>query len=196
MPIRFPLPDQDDLKKLPLGAIVAYAARSARRVQPLYGCVEDTAEVARHEAAVESAISLAEDFCHSHEVNAAAYGAAYAAREAASGAQAQDAARAASAAARAAAYAFDIPKSAVYDHPVYASRVATEAADAAEAAVRAAEAAAEGRAAVEAAARADFDRLLQLNAGIYPKLGHPFDPHEKGPLGPLWHTTPPAWFVR
>lgn len=193
MPISIQLPTANDLKQLPLGAIVAYAARSARRVQPLYACAGDTAEMAKHRAAVEGAIALAEAFCHSHEVTASAYGAAYAAREAATGERASAAARAASGAARAAAYAFDLPKSAVYDHAVYASRVAAEAADAADAAARAA--AAEGQAAIEAAARADFDRLRQLNSGTYPQLGYPLDPSEQGPLGPLWNTVPPAWFA-
>jgi hypothetical protein len=194
MSISIQLPTLDDLKQLALGAIVAYAARSARRVQPLYGCPGDAAERAEHEAAVEGAIALAEAFCHSHEAKTSAYGAAYAAREAATDERARAAARAASGAARAAAYAFDLPKSAVYDHAVYASRVVAEAADAAEAAGRAA--AAEGPSAVEAAARADFDRLRQLNSGTYPQLGHPLDPSEQGPLGPLWSTVPPAWFVR
>ena len=186
MPDTPELPTRDDLKQLPLGAIVAYAVRCARRVQPLYGRAAGIAELPKHEAAVEGAISLAENFCLSHDVSAAAYDAAYAARDAADAADAKDAARAAAAAARAAAYAFDVPKSAVYDRPVYASRVAAEAVDAAEAAARAADHAFDGARAVEAAARADFDRLLKLNQGTYPKLGQPIDPTENGPLGPLW----------
>ncbi len=195
MPNALALPTTDDLQKLPLGAIVTYAARCARRVQPLYDCPADTPELERHKADVEWAISLAETFCLSHEVSAAAYAAAYAARDATAAVEAQDAARAASAAARAAAYAFDIPKSAVYDHSVYASRVAVEAADAAQAAARAAGHAADGTGAAQAAARADFDRLLTLNPGTYPKLGDPIDPTENGPLGMLWPEGPPKWFA-
>jgi len=193
MPDKRELPTADDLKKLPLGAIVAYAVRCARRVQPLYGCAAGIAELRKHEAAVEGAISLAEDFCLSHDVSAPAYGAAYAARDAADTTVAKDAARAAAAAARAAAYAFDLPKCAVYDRPVYTSRVAAEAIDGARAAARAAEHASGSAAAVEAAARADFDRLSELNQGTYPELGQPIDATKNGPLGPLWPEGPPEW---
>lgn len=195
MPDARELPTTDDLKKLPLGAIVAYAARCARRVQPLYGCAAGAAESRKHEAAVEGAISVAENFCLSHDVSAPAYGAAYAARDAADTTVAKDAARAAAAAARAAAYAFDLPKCAVYDRPVYTSRVAAEAGDAAEAAARAAEHASGSAAPVEAAARADFDRLSKLNQGSYPELGQPIDATKNGPLGPLWAEGPPEWFA-
>jgi len=195
MPDKPSLPTKDDLKKLPLGAIVAYAVRCARRVQPLYGRVAGMAELRKHEAAVEWAISLAENFCLRHDVSAPAYAAAYAAKDAAEDAEARDAARAAAAAARAAAYAFDVPKSAVYDQPVYASRVAAEAVDAAEAAARAADHASGGASALEAAARADFDRLSNLNQGTYPGLGQPIDATKHGPLGPLWPEEPPRWFA-
>ena len=206
------LPTEDDLKKLPLGAIVAYAVRCARRVQPLYGRAAGLAEWRKHETALEWAISLAENFCLSHVVSAAAYDAAYGARSAAQAVDARDAARAASAAARAAAYAFDVPKSAVYDHVIYASRVAAEAVDAAKAAARAAAHAASATtaaacspdedesdenddedAAQDAAARADYDRLLKLNPGAFPKLGQPIDATENGPLGPLWPAGEPDW---
>lgn len=196
MPIRSELPTQNDLEKLPLGAIVAYAVRCARRVQPLYGRAAGIAELAKHEAAVGWAISLAEDFCLSHVVNAAAYDAAYVARTSVEAVDARDAARAAAAAARAAAYAFDVPRSAVYDRAVYASRVAAEAVDGAKAAARAADHASDGARVVEAAARADFDRLLELNQGTYPKLGQPIDPTENGPLGPLWPAEAPTWWQK
>ena len=186
MSIPSELPSQDELKTLPLGAIVAYAARCARRVQPQYRSAATGDESAKHAAAVEAAISLAEHYCQSQQVSVPAYDAAYAARDAAAGELARDAARAASGAVRAAAYAFDIPKSAVYDHPIYASHVATEAADGAQAAARAA---ADPAAAV-AAARADFDRLGELQLGAYPAPGTPLDPSENGPLGRFWPTTP------
>lgn len=195
MPDQPSWPTEDELRKLPLGAIVAYAARCARRVQPLYGRAAGAAKPTKHEAAIEWAISLAENFCLRHEVSGAAYAAAYDARDAVDAADARDAARAASAAARAAAYAFDIPKSAVYEHAVYANRVAIEADDAANAAARAANHACDGARAVEAAARADFDRLLQLNQGTYPQLGTPIAATENGPLGPLWPGGPPDWFA-
>lgn len=193
MPNRPKLPTEDDLKKLPLGAIVAYAVRCARRVQPLYGCAAHVAELPKHEASIEGTISLAEKFCLNHEVKDAAYGTAYPAMDAADSAAAKAAAKAAAAAARAAGYAFHLPKNAVYDQPLYAGRVATEAVDGAKAAARAAGHAAGGAGAFAAAAQADFDRLLQLKSGSYPKLGQPIDPTENGPLGPLWPAGEPDW---
>lgn len=189
------LPTRDELNKLPLEAIVAYAARCARRVQPLYGRAAGMADFSKHEATVEWAISLAEKFCLTHVVGPPAYDAAYEARTVVHAADAKDAARAAGAAARAAAYAFDVPKSAVYDRAIYASRVAAEAADAAQAAARAAAHASPSAGAVEAAAKADFDRLSELNPGTDPNSGQPIDPTVNGPLGPLWPEGPPEWFV-
>jgi len=182
MSMQSELPSQEDLKKLPLGAIVAYAARYARRVQPRFGSAAGGGDLSKHTAAVDAAIAVAEKYCQTQQVSVPAYDAAHAAQDAAADEASRDAARAASAAARAASYAFDIPKSAVYDHPIYASRVAAEAAAGALAAARAAA----DPAAARAAARADFARLLELNSGAYPAVGTPLDPAEHGPLGPLW----------
>ena len=198
MPQTPELPTTEDLQKLPLEAIVAYAARCARRVQPLYGRAAGMAEFPKHEAAVEWAILLAERFCLTHVVGAPAYDAAYHARTAAHAADAKDAARAAAGAARAAAYAFDLPKSAVYDRAIYASRVAAEAADAAQAAARAAARASHQAGVFETAAKTDFECLLQLNPvnpGASSKSGQPIDPAANGPLVPLWPDGPPEWFV-
>jgi hypothetical protein len=49
---------------------------------------------------------------------------------------------------------------------------------------------------LDAAARADYDRLRELNLGVYPELGQPIDPMENGPLGPLWPKGPPEWFAQ
>ena len=62
------LPTEDDLKKLPLLAIVAYAVRCARRAQPVLDTIPS---FAMHGAAVEQAISLAERFCVGADLNAA-----------------------------------------------------------------------------------------------------------------------------
>jgi len=51
------LPTEEELRALPRRAIVAYAARCARRVQPLYRSKHE-----RHVQAVERAIALAERF--------------------------------------------------------------------------------------------------------------------------------------
>ena len=98
MPDEPSLPTEDDLKKLPLLAIVAYTVRCARRFQPLYRLASGIADFAKHEAAVERAISVAEQFCHGHDVSAvvdAAGTAAFSAANAASHDAAQAAALAA-----------------------------------------------------------------------------------------------------
>ncbi len=61
----------DDLKKLPLRAIVALAARCARRVQYLAFLPDDHREKERCRAAVTSAIQLAEDFAKGSACSAA-----------------------------------------------------------------------------------------------------------------------------
>ena len=58
----------EDLKKLPLRAIVALSARCARRVQHLALLPEDHPESERCAAAVASAIRLAEDFAKARPV--------------------------------------------------------------------------------------------------------------------------------
>ena len=50
----------EELQQLPLNALVAFAARCARRVQPLYRLPEDVPDRLKHIVAVEIAITLAE----------------------------------------------------------------------------------------------------------------------------------------
>lgn len=57
------LPTTEDLRRLTLRAIAAYAARCARRVQPLYESDED-----RHVEAVDKAICVAEAFARGDKV--------------------------------------------------------------------------------------------------------------------------------
>ena len=185
------LPTKDDLKKLPLLAMVAYAVRCARRVQPILDTIPS---FATHGAAVEQAISLAERFCVGKDLNAAvdaaeraaerAADAAAVARQFAGGNAAALAAGAAQAAAQATAAVEDS-----WADPNSADRVVRAATYAVG---RASRAAADRCAAVSAAARADYDRLRSLNLGTYPDLGQPIDPTETGPLGPLWPEGPPA----
>ena len=56
-----------DLKQLPLRALVAYAARCARRVQSLYAPPEGHPEAADCQAALEAAIRVAEQFASGEE---------------------------------------------------------------------------------------------------------------------------------
>jgi hypothetical protein len=185
------LPTEDDLKKLPLLAIVAYAVRCARRAQPVLDTIPS---FAMHGAAVEQAISLAERFCVGANLNAApdaAERAAEAAGRAASVAQSfagGSAVALAAGAAQAAAQAIAAVEDSWAD-PNSADRVVravTNGAGRASRAVAADRTAADRTAAVNAAARADYDRLLSLNPGTYPDLGEPIDPTETGPLGSLW----------
>jgi hypothetical protein len=60
MPDQRSLPTEDDLKRPPLRAIVAYAVRCARRAQPLFARAGEMPDITNHEAALELAISLAE----------------------------------------------------------------------------------------------------------------------------------------
>lgn len=191
MPDQTTLPTEDDLKRLPLLAIVAYAVRCARRALPV---VDAVPSFATHGAAVKQAIFFVERFCAGEDLNVApdageraataAGRAAAVAQSFAGGPALALAAGAAQAAAQAAAAVEDSwadPASAVR-----AVRAATYAAGRAGRAV-----APDRSAAVNAAARADYDRLLGLNPGTYPELGQPIDPTENGPLGPLWPEGPP-----
>src|SRR4051812_12816304 len=59
---------EEELKRLPLRAIVAYAARCARRVRPLYRLPDDVHDRERDEAAVSRAITLAEEFADGYRI--------------------------------------------------------------------------------------------------------------------------------
>ena len=63
------LPTNAELRKLPIPAIVAYAVRCARRVQPLYS-LAGSANVERYQGALENALYVAERFCQGHSVSA------------------------------------------------------------------------------------------------------------------------------
>lgn len=188
------LPTEDDLKTLPLRAIVAYAVRCAKRVQPLYAGAAWLPGFAEHEAAVERAISLAQNFCLGQDVSAIDDAVAAAAAAEAAAWVAADAAKAAAFAAAYAAYAANAANAATY--------AADEAVDAA---IAAADAEAEAYAdddlcadntrVAARAAKTDIDRLLQLNLGTYPELGQRIDPTENGPLGLLWPEGPPEWYT-
>lgn len=63
------LPTSDDLKKLPLRAIVAYAVRCARRVQPMFRLANAMPDFLKQDWAVERAISVAERFCLDNDLS-------------------------------------------------------------------------------------------------------------------------------
>lgn len=175
------LPTEEDLEQLSLRGIVAFAARCAKRVQPRYGLAKSIAGFAEHQQALSTAISMAEQFCQVPDINVltAAAGADTAAYDAADAKIdiASSAAACAAAACEAANTAED----------------AAPAFDAACAATYAASASGEHADVFTEAACNDFERLLEADDGIWPDLGDPIDPSEKGPLGPLWPDGPPGW---
>ena len=198
---------QDQLAKLPLRAIVAFAVRCARRVQPLGRVLTEYRQVE-----VDDAIVIAEGFARGGKADRAARAAARAvdaARAAAAKAAADsdwvdaDDAEAAAAWADATVRATDAAACAA--RAANAARAADiAAADAAAARAAADAAAAEdtaraawdtGRAASRTAARGDLHQLLALELGRPGTLGKPIDPAEDGPLGPLWPNAAPDWYT-
>jgi PTS system nitrogen regulatory IIA component len=182
-------PSLDELKQLPLRAVVALAARCARRVQPFFKLPDDHPEKQRHVAAVERAIRTAEEFVRGIPV-AAPDAAASAARSASLAYSAARVASLALWAAEAASKASDAE--AASDAVQAAGRASGAVWDAAKAAGNAARAAGDAANAYNAwftaaaASRSDFSQLCGLGLGRFPELGEPFDPSENGPLGPLW----------
>jgi hypothetical protein len=187
----------DDLKGLPLRAIVAWATRCARRVQPPVQPHEGPPETDQHRVAVEAALRMAEDFARGDfprpvedVVRAidAVRGAATAGGECAV------------AAAHAAASAMQAIDTAGRKTADPAEGTATEedvddrialgfTENTALAALRAAEEAVTAGGVhnehfVRAADR-DYRALLGLNLGRFPDEGQPVDPSPDGPLGPL-----------
>jgi hypothetical protein len=191
----------EDLKKLPLRAIVALSARCARRVEHMALLPDDHPENERCRAAVGAALRVAEDFargrpCPSPESVVREIEACRAIGE---GAFVHDMAMAAviraAHAAATALHALDLrgepeEKDLLGDpQPNPLPHLADISADLAtgEAFTAAVEAAAaEGHAdpfikgAIE-----DYKELLRLDLGSYPQAGKPIDPSPDGPLGPL-----------
>lgn len=185
----------DDLKRLPLRAIVAFAARCARRVQPL----DRGAATTR----LEFAIDFAERFAKDEEIRW--HDAVDAGREAAvSEAEhvADAAANAADAASRVAKISDNIANADCAPNNLYIARDASARA-VVTAAYSAAALAADAAASVSplaadvssSAANRDYKRLMELEPGNFPALGRPIDPTETGPLGPLWPNGEPEWYV-
>src|SRR5512135_3938747 len=201
----------DQLTELPLRAIVAFAVRCARRVQPLGHVLTEYRQVE-----VEDAIASAEGFARGGKAVRAAGAAARAANAARAAARAVDAARAAAAKAAADSDWVDADDAEAADAwaeaPVRAADAAACAARAANAAraadIAAADASAAGadadtaraawdtgRDAARDAARGDLHRLRALDLGRPGTLGKPIDPAEDGPLGPLWLDGAPDWYA-
>ena len=193
----------EDLKKLPIRAIVAFAARCARRVEDLSQLPEGHPERASRRAAIDAAIRMAEEVsrgsaCTSVEPVVQAVDASCSA--AGGGFGCERAAAAVAAAARAAATALLTLNPGESDQGAnrwtntaearsFLSRLANDTADLAAldaftAAVEAADAVGRDDAFIGGAVR-DYERLLGLRLGSYPQAGQPIDPSPDGPLGPL-----------
>ena len=187
---------QERLAQLPRRAVVAFAARCTRRVQPLTHFIPQ-----QDRDAIDRAIASAEAFAKGIAADWAAHRAAAADARAAAVAvvaAAVDAARATAAdAARAAAVAAAVADDAAWADAAWADADARAAvAWATDAVAWAADAAASAaRAATRAATSRDLERLIALNLGQPGTLGAPIDPSEAGPLGPLWPHGVPEWYT-
>jgi len=179
---------REQLAQLPHHAVVAFAARCARRVQPLTHALPQQGR-----DAIDRAIASAKAFAKgtadaaaddaAARADAARADAARADAEAAVAAKAAGAARAGAEAAW--ADAADVAR---------ADAAGDAAAWAADAALVAG-AAADDEAAAWAAAASDLERFIALKLGEPDTLGAPIDPSEAGPLGPLWPHGVPEWYT-
>jgi hypothetical protein len=193
----------EDLKKLPLRAIVAFAARCARRVEPIAQFPAGDPQQEAHRVAIDDAIRLAEEIARGSACTAIEpVVRALEATRAISGAwvACECAAAAAAAAARTAATVCLMLNPGEGDRDAdrwtntpearsYLSHLANVTADivaldAFTAAVEAANAVAFDDAFMRGAIQ-DYERLLGLHLGTYPQAGQPIDPSPDGPLGPL-----------
>ena len=165
---------RERLAQLPHHAAVAFAARCARRVQPLTHALPQQGR-----DAIDRASESAEAFAKG-TADAAADDAASRADASRADAEAAVAAKAAGAA-RAGAEA------------AWADAADVARADAAGAAAAWAAAAA---LVAGAAAASDLDRLIALKRGEPDTLGAPIDQSEAGPLGPLWPQGMPEWYTQ
>ncbi len=191
----------EDLKKLPLRAIVALAARCARRVESLSLLPDGHADMDRCRAAIDGAIRLAEDFAKGSPCRAvpSVIREVEACRAIAQGEHTRETAVAAVVwTAHAAAAAMEglglQPEPAEVSvtgtrqpnpFPHLADVAADLAArDAFTAAVDAAGAAGHADKFTNGAVQ-DYQALLKLELGCYPEAGQPIDPSPAGPLGDL-----------
>jgi hypothetical protein len=199
----------DDLKKLPLRAIVAFATRCARRVERQALPPDDHPEKGKWASAIAEALRAAEDFARGRPDPPieSAVRAVEAGQAAVQGDITRENAYAAVVrAAHAAACAVHViavrqePKDKRLVsggpplHPL--GHLADLTAELA--ALGAFTAATDAAQAVASTndfttwASEDYRKLLKLGLGHYPEAGQPIDPSPEGPLGPLWPGTDAA----
>lgn len=181
---------KDDLSKIPLRAMVAWAARCARRVQPLYHVDGLSAKKEhKHVSAIDQVIGAAEAFANSVDDKTFEGTRAYNILDA--GRDARDAAGH-GVAAWVATSALNAARSAVYAAQGPTGAIVIDAEDAFDCAIKAAES---NSSEVSEAASADFQKLLAAKLGDFPELGQPVDPSASGALGPLWPSGVPQWYT-
>jgi hypothetical protein len=181
MPDEFELPSEEDLKKLSRRAIVAYAARAARRAQPLF-----RSDNAADTETIERAIAIAEQFASQPDADRIARDATAAASAAAqistTGGEATM-----HAAAEAATYAADAAAAHLADDPVADT---AHAAHAAAGFARTAYPASSDAELFKSACCADYTTLLETDAvGLTTHTGTPINFEH---LGPLWPNGAPG----
>jgi len=179
------------LRKLPVRALAAFAARCARRVRPLFGSHLPGVDAVEHAIVVSerfaSGVAVTDD-----DAQAAAKAAAWAANASVNAAAAASCPSTAFYAARFAAYS-------AADAAV--TRSAADAASAAESAYSAAAllsfaAGPAPRTDTDRAMSGDLRRLVDLDLGDMRTLGREIDATRAGPLGALWPEGEPEWFHR
>jgi hypothetical protein len=181
----------EDLAKLSLRAIVAFAVRCARRVPSSYSPSHWVSK------AIDDALSIAETFAKRKVPKSFGDRANRAAKEATEASKsvseqlktgAYSAASAATAAALASASAHYAARNQASDSEAFEGR-----SSAISSAQFAYEIAAKLDSQAAAAAHIDFEHLLSLKSGRPGTLGPFIDPSEQGPLGPLWPAGEPEW---
>ena len=174
----------DQLKVLPLRAIVAFAARCARRVEPLAQLPEGDARRESRRTAVDAALRMAEAFARGSDapLDESVVAAIDATRDAGDESAGSSAVSAAAQAAHAAASAW-------HDRVLLSASLTHVTADLA--ALNAYTAAAGAFVSVGyhnedfvGAALRDYDTLVRLQLGRYPEPGAPVDPLRGGPWAP------------
>jgi hypothetical protein len=192
----------EQLKALPLRAIVAFAARCARRVEPLAQLPEGHPQRESRREAVEAALRMAESFARGTDdpPDESVVAAIDASRDVGGELAGAAAASAIAQAAHAAASAWHVGSQVAEEsrapgkHSIEAGRFrgALTHVTADLAAMNAFTAAAEAFVSVGYrnehfvdAALKDYHTLVGLELGRYPEPGNPVDPSPGGPLGPL-----------
>jgi hypothetical protein len=194
----------EDLKRLPLRAIIAFAARCARRVEHLAQLPEGHPGKEERRVAIDAALRLAEDVARgeaSHAADSVVQAIDVSCRAASVAPNCASAAAAAARAAHAAASVLSVIDRVVEDQDMPQSARTAEAREflgslgrstvdlaalsAYTAAVDAFDAVGLANEGFVAASLNDYDHLRRLNLGQYPQPGEPIDASPSGPLGAL-----------